>query len=178
VDVLDAFGVALRRFFPDDANIRAAADIYVGTWDRPVDETMAFIRFQSLYPDFVGYLGEAEDTPVGMGFGTRSQPGQWWHDRVAVRVGSDHPALQDAWVLTELAVLPPWRGFGIGGAIHDALLAAQPCPRVLLSTEVSNVRARRMYEKRGWTYLHPGFAFTPGQPAFCIMRREMLQESG
>jgi ribosomal protein S18 acetylase RimI-like enzyme len=62
------------------------------------------------------------------------------------RLGSDHPALQDAWRLVELAVAEPHRGLGIGGRLHDALLAAQPCPRALLSTGVANQRARAIYE--------------------------------
>lgn len=173
---MDHLGVALRRFYPTDPDLRAAAHVYAETWDRPPDDAYAFITHQARYPDFVGFLAEEDGAPVGMGFGTRSEPGQWWHDHVGARVGEDHPALQNAWVLTELAVRPPWRRFGIGGAIHDSLLHDQPCPRVLLSTEVSNTRARRMYERRGWTYLHPGFVFSPGQPVFCIMRREM--ESG
>jgi ribosomal protein S18 acetylase RimI-like enzyme len=109
---------------------------------------------------------------VGMGFGARSEPGQWWHDAVAAQVGSDHPALEDAWVLVELAVLPEHQGRGIGSALHDAILAAQPCARTLLSTELTNMRARAMYESRGWRYLHPGLVFSEGQPSYVVMHRE------
>ena len=55
----------------------------------------------------------------------------------------------------------------------ETLLAAQPCPRALLSTEVSNTTARRLYERHGWRYLHPGFVFTPGDQPFIVMAREL-----
>ena len=73
----------------------------------------------------------------------------------------------------DLAVAQEARGRGIGGALMETLLAAQPCPRALLSTEVANATARRLYERHGWTYLHPGFVFVQGNPPYAIMRREL-----
>jgi ribosomal protein S18 acetylase RimI-like enzyme len=72
-----------------------------------------------------------------------------------------------------LAVIADQRGRGIGGRLHDALLAAQPCPRVLLSTGVHNRRARAMYERRGWYYLHEGFD-PPGEAgSYVIMGKDL-----
>lgn len=146
--------------------------VYTETWGREWEFSHAFVSRYTGYPDFRGLVAVAEGAVVGMGFGARSEPGQWWHDRVAAQVGAGHPALRDAWALVELAVLPSHRGRGIGGALHDALLAAQPCPRTLLSTEATNSGARALYERRGWHYLHPGFAFVAGQPPYVVMHRE------
>ncbi len=60
-------------------------------------------------------------------------------------------------------------------ALMETLLAAQPCPRALLSTEVNNAGARRLYERHGWSYLHPGFAFNPGGQPYVVMRRELMR---
>jgi ribosomal protein S18 acetylase RimI-like enzyme len=154
-----------------------AIDVYTRTWLMDRDRALYFFTRQASRPDFRGLVAVAGDEVVGMVFGSHSQPGQWWYDHVALRLGEDHPALQDAWMLTELAVAPEWRGQGIGAALHDAVLAAQPCTRVLLSTEVSNDLARDMYEHRGWRYLHPGFAFEPGRPEFAIMHRSLSRET-
>ena len=132
----------------------AALDVYRRVWpDR--DSLVAretFTRYGG-YRDFHGLVALLDGEPVGVGYGARSYPGIPWHDRVAPVLGAGHPALQDAWRLVELAVVEAYRGIGIGGRLHDRLLAAQPCPRALLSTGVSNTRARRMYERRGWDYV-------------------------
>ncbi len=152
-----------------------AVRLFLATWPSEggvVGITDFFTRYAAL-PDYHGLVALREGALVGFGFGARSLPGQWWHDRVATQVGVEHPALQDAWTLVDLAVASEVRSRGIGSALMEALLAAQPCPRALLSTEVSNAGARRLYERHGWSYLHPGFAFNPGEQSYVVMRREL-----
>lgn len=77
-------------------------------------------------------------------------------------------------MLVELAVLSDYRGQGIGKALHQALLASQPCPRTLLSTEVSNTRARDFYQGLGWKYIGSHFRFSEEGEPFVIMARPAL----
>ncbi|HUG13836.1 MAG TPA: hypothetical protein VMM78_02365 [Thermomicrobiales bacterium] len=42
---------------------------------------------------------------------------------------------------------------GLVSRLHDALLAAQPCPRALVCTGHDNSIARGKYERRGWNYV-------------------------
>ncbi|HEY7057442.1 MAG TPA: GNAT family N-acetyltransferase [Vicinamibacterales bacterium] len=148
--------------------------IYLETFGGEEDVIREFIaRYATTLPDWRGYVALVGTHVAAMGFGTRSLPGQWWHDRVAAAIGADHLALQDAWVLVDLAVRSAYRSQGIGGALLKTLLVRQPCPRALLSTEVANAGARRLYERNGWRYLHPGLVFTPGQQPFVVMGREI-----
>lgn len=124
--------------------------------------------------DFAGRLAVVDGAAVAMGYGAASKVGHWWYDGIAEALGSDHPALQSAWNLMELAVLPSFRHRGIATALVDNLLAAQPYPRVLLSVIVHNAPARTFYENRGWRYLHPDLTFTatPNR-RYAIMGREL-----
>ncbi|MDP9374780.1 MAG: hypothetical protein M3Q65_20500 [Chloroflexota bacterium] len=100
-------------------------------------EARDLITRRAGYPDLRGCVALTAGNVVGVGCGTRSEPGTWWHDRVAAR-------------------------------LHDALLAAQPCPRALLPTQVDNAPARRFSERRGWRYPHPGFV-VGGNPPYAVM---------
>ena len=167
-------GYTLEPFDASSPYFNEVVRIYVETFGGEEDAIRAFIaRYASTLPDWRGYIALSGAHVAGMGFGTRSLPGQWWHDRVAAEIGAAHPALQDAWVLVDLEVRSAYQNRGIGATLLDTLLTSQPCPRALLSTEVANAGARRLYERNGWRYLHPGFVFTPGQQPFVVMGREI-----
>lgn len=156
---------------PDTLLMREAARVYAAVWGRNWQDSMSFFRKYTHYPHFKGYVARVDNRIVGMGFGTQSLPGQWWHDKVAARVGQQHPALQEAWILTELAVLAPFRNSQIGTALHNQLLHDQPMPNVLLSTQAGNLGAQRFYTRHGWHIIHHGFAFGHGREKYVIMHQ-------
>ncbi|HLI09786.1 MAG TPA: GNAT family N-acetyltransferase [Ktedonobacteraceae bacterium] len=165
--------LSLLPFDASSPYLAGAVYVYVETWPANEEEIRRLITRYAGYPGFRGYVALLNSEVVGMGFGTQSLPGQWWHDKVAAHVGSKHAALQDAWVLVDLAVDPAYRGHGIGTFLHNALLADLPYHNALLSTEVSNAGSRRLYERLGWRYLHPGFVFNPGQQPFVVMNKKL-----
>lgn len=156
----------------DSPLLEAALAVFAHVWpDRdPAEARESFPRY-ARYQDFRGLVALHDDMPVGMGYGARSYPGVPWHDLVAARLGEDHPALLDAWRLVELAVVPEAQGLGIGVQLHDALLAAQPCPQALVCTRVHNQHARSMYERRGWVYVEESFYVVEEDDTFVIMCR-------
>ena len=148
-----------------------ALNVYCQVWGRDYNDSLMFFKGYRRFPNFEGCVAIVNDYVVGFAFGTRSEYGQWWHDKVATNVGFRHPALRNAWVLTEIGVLSEYRNLQIGGMLHDAVIESQPLPNVLLSTQASNIGARRFYERRGWTYLHNGFAFNRGSQPYVVMHR-------
>ncbi|MGW7432909.1 GNAT family N-acetyltransferase [Streptomyces sp. NPDC054861] len=56
---------------------------------------------------------------------------------------------EEAFELAELVVAPAHQGRGLGRALHDALLATAPAPRLLMTLDVPGLRGR--YERWGWS---------------------------
>ena len=92
---------------------------------------------------------------VGFAYGYTGEHGQYWSDWVAKELGP----VADEWVgghfeFTELGVLPAFRGCGIGGALHDALLHGLSHSRALLGTFARlEDPAGALYSRRGWKTL-------------------------
>jgi ribosomal protein S18 acetylase RimI-like enzyme len=125
---------------------------------------------------YMGFAAVADDVTVGFAFGSDSLAGQWWHEKVLLNLDEEcDDVLQDAWVLTQLNVLQAYRNAGIGGLLHDALIAAQTRTHLLLSTPVSNHAAQRFYQRRGWRTLHAGFCFSKGMEPFMILHLPRVQ---
>ena len=105
----------------------------------------------------------AGDDVVGFAYGVASRPGQWWHDVVRHALG---PAVADYWLadafeVVGLALLSRYRGQGIGGALHDALIANSPQRTAVASTFLGDGPAMGLYRGRGWVVLREGVDF-PG----------------
>ena len=169
-------GVTFAELAPGAPHILEAARIYCAAWPGyPEHEIVEFFTERSELPDYRGLVALRGEHVAAFGFGHRSLPRHSWHKLVAAQIGADHPALQDAWLLAEMAVAESDRRQGIGAALLAALLAAQPCPRALLSTEAGNAAARRLYERHGFSYLSEGVTFSENAKLFVIMGRELAR---
>jgi ribosomal protein S18 acetylase RimI-like enzyme len=161
--------IQLQAIELDNAQFYQAARVYAWVWQRSPEASAEHLRYYAQLTAFQGYLATAGMAAVGMGIGIAAQRGEWWYDRVAQVVGSEHPALQDAWILMELAVLPLFQNRGIGVILHDALLHELPFPNVLLSTAITNVGAQRFYQRLGWQVLQERMPFFHGGSEYMIM---------
>ncbi len=75
------------------------------------------------------------------------EPGGHWREREVV------PGLAHLW---QLFVLPDWWGRGVAPLLHDAAITemrARGYESARLFTPSLHARARRFYERRGWTLL-------------------------
>jgi ribosomal protein S18 acetylase RimI-like enzyme len=95
------------------------------------------------------------DRPVGFCWGYVGQRGQFWPDRVLDHLGK----IAEHWAgnhveFVELAVSRAARRRGVGGRLHDALVAALPNRHALLGTSSNpDDPAVRLYRSRGWARL-------------------------
>jgi ribosomal protein S18 acetylase RimI-like enzyme len=116
-----------------------------------------------------------EEELVGFTYGYTGAAGQWWHDRVARALGDDG---SKRWLgpghfeFTELHVRENRRRQGIGGSLHDELLAGIAAPTAVLSTQTDNVPALGLYHGRGWETIVDALDFGSGRP-FAILGRDL-----
>jgi len=103
----------------------------------------------------------AGDEPVGFAYGCpafTTEPEDAWTRGLVNSVGPDVAAhwirAQFAFIWT--AVRPERQGRGLGGRLHDALLATATQPRAWLVTYPFDCPAVRLYRSRGWIELGRG----------------------
>lgn len=116
---------------------------------------------------------------AGFAYGYSGGPGQWWYDTVTSGMA---PALVRSWLtdyfeFVELAVDPSAQGRGIGGSLHDALLASTSHPRAALTTADADTPARHLYARRGWVTLREGFYFPASTIALVVMGKKLTVNS-
>jgi len=162
---------------PTSTQLLDAVRVYNEYIEGDLPRQEQFFRSHMRRPGYVGLMALTDDKVIGFVFGSSSLAGQWWHERVAAHVGHTHPALQDAWVLTQLNVLQAHRNKGIGQTLHDRILHKQPSPRTLLSTQVANTGAQRFYKRNGWRILHEGFRFSANDEPYKILAKEHTEAS-
>lgn len=118
----------------------------------------------------------ADGSLAGFAYGYEGGPGEWWHDLVAAALRAEERAdwlAPGHFELVELQVAPELEGQGIGGSLHDALLATARGRAAVLSTEVSNARARGFYHRRGWQTLVDEIDFGAGYAPFVVLGKRL-----
>lgn len=122
---------------------------------------------------------DAGGTMLGVAYGYRGSPGQWWHEQVRrglVRRGGDEIAtawLSDYFELTEIHVRPRNQGEGIGEDLLRRLLDGVPNRHVLLSTPEGPSRAWKLYRRVGFDDVLRDYHFAGDPRPFAILGRTL-----
>ena len=155
----------------ETVRLRAAEvlDVYAEAMQAPTEVAQArrTVLTGHLERDSFAAVAAVDDADalVGVAYGYRGQPGQWWHDQV--RTALPEPAarewLNGAFEVCELHVRPAHQGHGLGRALLDALLRDQPGRTAVLTTPDLETRARGFYRAGGWVDLVRRLRF-PGDP--------------
>ncbi|MFJ4688598.1 GNAT family N-acetyltransferase [Streptomyces sp. NPDC088789] len=122
-----------------------------------------FVDLWSSRDDWQCVSGWEEGGPVGYAYGSMLKPGGWWkgHRRPSDLRGS-------VYALSELMVIPRWRGTGRAQQIHDALLSEVRATMVTLQVEAAHPRVQALYER--WGYVKVGEAKpSDDSPLYAVM---------
>jgi GNAT superfamily N-acetyltransferase len=115
----------------------------------------------------------ADSDLAGYAYGFPLQQGaQWWR---GLLTPVDPAAIEETgsrtFALSELLVRAPWRGRGLGHALHDELLTGRREKRATLLVEQDNQTALAAYTRWGWEKfgkLRPGWAGAPELDALML----------
>lgn len=168
------------------ARFEAALAVYREAFARPpysdserVTEVRARIASQhGQRPGFRAFCALHGDGRVlGMTYGYRSEPGQWWHEAVAAAISPEayQAWLSDAYELAEVAVAPAFQSFGIGRALIERLLEGATEQTCMLSTRTDS-DAHLLYRRLGFEEVLAMKFFTGGHPFYIMGKR--LQAAG
>jgi GNAT superfamily N-acetyltransferase len=154
--------------------LREVERLWVDVWPGTRRE-----RFDEILPQHAGreafrcvIADDEAGRLVGLAYGYRGRPGEWWYDVVAGEMGEQ---LASRWLgprhfeLVELMVAPDRRRHGLGGLLHDAILDRATKTTAVLSTQVDNAAARTLYKRRGWQIVVPELRFQPGAEPYCVL---------
>lgn len=176
---------------PDTPAFDRAVDCYWGVFGgsphgRPDRETAAtMFRRHAGYPGYRGLVAAtgtsvaSPGTVLGYTYGYASRPGQYYREELAAVLPSERAErwLSDCFEFVELGVAARARRRGVGGVLHDALLADLPHATSVLTTGVDNAAARSLYAGRGWVSLHEPFS-VQGGPAMVVLGLDLDLDSG
>jgi ribosomal protein S18 acetylase RimI-like enzyme len=162
------------------ANIDEQLAIYGEAMAAPADELPGRRTIMERHAGYAGLralaaIDEASGTIVGLAYGFRGLPGQWWHDVVmsAIAARSGRAAardwLENAMEIAEVHVRPAYQARGIGRRLVLALTASRPERTALLSTRDAATPARRLYRSLGFTDLLTDFLFPGGGVPYAVM---------
>ena len=183
----------------DQARPGAAVVVWTGAeFAARVDEAMAIYVQAMNYPRYTGAQravtakrhirndgfacrAALDDTGrlVGFGYGYSTRPGQWWHDLVRRALSTDDADewLSDAFELSELHVLPPCQGAGIGRQLLYELAEDLPNNAMLLSTPDADTPAFHLYRSAGFVDLARDYLFPGDSRPFAVLGAQLPLEN-
>jgi len=148
--------IEYKKFIPKDISTEYATKLYSKVWGTvPTDFQERFIRHQS-YPRFSAFGAYSEGVLVGLVYGYASQPGQYYHDKLANALKEKSEWLNETMELVELLVDPEFRGQGIGKQLVANWLAPLH-GRILLTTKNDNIAAHHLYKQLGFEVIKEDF---------------------
>ena len=163
--------------------LREALAIYVEAMRYPpgtAEQRAPMWLTHALRVGWRGYAAlDAEGTLLGVAYGYRGNPGQWWHEHVRSRLD---PAGYRAWLsdcfeVVELHVAPGVQGQGIGEQQIRLLLDGVNRRTTALSTpEGGESRAWRLYRRLGFLDVLRNVVFPGDDRPFAVLGRGLPLE--
>ncbi|QKW38315.1 GNAT family N-acetyltransferase [Actinomadura sp. NAK00032] len=119
---------------------------------RMSDEHADYLRRLMHDPTFALVVAEHRDDPIGYAVGHRLPPDHGWWNDFPDPLPEELTAEWEGrtFALISLALLPPWRGHGLGSRLVRQLLADRTEERAVLSVQPTAAATQAFYRHLGW----------------------------
>lgn len=172
--------VQLSRIGGSTETIEKLANLYKEVWKSDDDSIKERFLRHATYEGYQGMMIVTdEDEVVGFSYGYTSLPGQYYHGLLAREFNSQEYEtwLKDCFELVEVAVHPSHRRQGLGRLLVTKLLEGVNNRSSILTTQVHNEAARKLYESLGWVVLKEPFFPTEKKIPYVIMGKKLHEFS-
>ncbi|MFD5747872.1 GNAT family N-acetyltransferase [Streptomyces sp. NPDC127033] len=123
-----------------------------------------FVDHWGARPGFTCVIGYDGDEPAGFAYGAPLAEGrEWWRGHRTPDAGASR-----TYAVSELMVRPPWRGTGVAGRLHGALLAERDEDLAVLLVDAAHAKVRARYESWGYERVGEDRPFADS-PVFAVM---------
>ncbi|UFU00303.1 GNAT family N-acetyltransferase [Radiobacillus kanasensis] len=158
-----------------EEQIEKLTEIYKETWQSEDSFIRERILRHSNYEGYKGFILSEGEEPVGFAYGYTSQKGQYYNEllREALAESEQQNWLDDCFEVVELAVRPSQRNRGYGRQIMMELLKESNHKTAILTTQVDNLTARRLYEKMDWQVVKEPFYPSDTENSYVILGKKL-----
>ncbi|MDI3422898.1 GNAT family N-acetyltransferase [Streptomyces luteolus] len=171
----------LRTHGPQDAReLRTLLlDVHDGCYEGEEDPFHARERFAwfvdhwSANPGFVCVIGYDSGEPVGFAYGAPLAAGSpWWAKVEGLDDDFRTETGKRTFAVSEVMVLPKWRGQSISHTLHEALLDGRPEQRSTLLVDRDHPKVQALYESWGYAKVGETQPFNDA-PVYAAMLRPL-----
>lgn len=153
-----------------EEDMKQVGTLYQQIWDSNEKEFIERLKLHGQYPGFYGVVAVHDSDIVGFAYGYTSLGGQYYHELLKQAIATKHELwLTDCLEFVELAVDPLFRRKNIGRALVTSIIRQTEKKTAILTTQMNNMPARRLYESLGWEIIQDNFLPGKSPDPYVIM---------
>lgn len=156
----------------NELKIQACSELYHTVWQNKEERFSERFQRQISYQGFDGYVAQSgKGEIIGFVYGYQSLPGQFYHGVLSQAVSADayEKWLSDCFEIVELVVNPAYRRQGNGKKLLERLLKNKPMKTGVLTTQVENIPAKKLYQSMDFEEIIPSFYPMSPNEAYTMM---------
>lgn len=166
----------IRTVFLEKSELQQIAQLYQLIWEENADDFLTRLERHATYPGYHGIVAMDGQTVVGFAYGYTSAPGQYYHELLKEALSNNNQTgwLEDCFEFVELAVHSSVRKIGLGRRLVKRLEEHIPNQAAILTTQMNNTPARKLYEQLNWTVIQQNFKPSGSAEPYVIMGKQLI----